>query len=534
MTQEKTREERSGISRRRILAAGAALSAGAAAAALAGCSDDDEGGQPSEGKPVKGGVLRGALSRDLSLATGFPFNLGSNRFLEYGMVEPLVIYRDTIEPQLVLAERYEFSSDRTKLTVTLKPGLTFHNGAPVTVEDVFFGIDFLVDPQKYGVTSAFQLTTFAKTIKEKKKVDQRTMEFTFDMPRANINDLFTRLYITQASNFEKLLKGEDVQGTGPYKFKSWTPGQTHVLEANPNWHRTSSKGGPYFEGIEVRFFADPDALGLAFEAGEIDLTFEVEPSAARRFRDQGLTRLNPRRGCRYVGCNVTNPLLADKRVRQGLFYALDRNRFANEVEEGFVKASVQPWPETSPAHDKSLEAPFFDQARARDLLRQASFSQDRPLTVEFTAGFSGNAAAQVVKDNFEAVGVRTELAPLQAVQFAMRHRTRQHPDFFIALFGSAETAPLTMFQFPLPLIIPNPSHYESAEYKDIVAKLEPLEPNSAAAKEQYARFNKLWLDDPWLLPYVPWHPINLVANKVKGYYVNLNGVADLGAFWKTA
>ena len=108
----------------------------------------------------------------------------------------------------------------SKLTVTLKQGAAFHNGAKVTPDDVFFGIDLMLDPGKFGVTGAFQLAPFAKFITEKKKVDERTMEFRFDWPRVNMTDFFAQMHVTHAASYEELKAGKSVQGTGPYAFKT--------------------------------------------------------------------------------------------------------------------------------------------------------------------------------------------------------------------------------------------------------------------------------------------------------------------------
>jgi peptide/nickel transport system substrate-binding protein len=536
--------------RRALLAAGGTLAAGAALA-LTGCGGEKDNKPAPAGAaattsaatsapaaaatretPRKGGTLRAAQIADLDLNTGFPFVIGARtRFLQYAVLEPLVRYRDTLQPEPLLAERFEYNADRSKLTVTLKQGVTFHNGAPVTPEDVVFGIDVMVNPAKYEIRGAFQLDGFAKAIKEMKKVDARTMEFTFDKPRPNMTDFFAQLAVTHAASFDKLRKGEDIQGTGPYRFKSWTANQMHRLEPNQSWHGTSKAGGPYLDAVEIRSFFDEDALGLAFEAGEVELAFEISGRIAKRFRDKKLTRVVGRRGMRYVGANVTNPLLKDKRVRQALFLAFDRKRFADEIEEGFAEVGVQPWPSASPAFDKALEAPMYDPAKAKDLLTQAGFSQDRPLPADFyTPEFT--TAAQVVKSNLEAVGVKVDLIPSDLAAFGVKHRERKHEAFFIALFGSSELSPLSMFQLPFPLRMPNPSYYDNPDYVDIVRQLEALDPLSPQAKEQYARFNKLWLDDPWLLPLVPWHPINIVSDKLQGYSANLSGAVDFGVIWK--
>src|SRR5690606_31127199 len=129
----------------------------------------------------RSGTIRGASTTDLSVNTGHPYLLvPQNNYLDQSVFEPIVQYVDSLEPRLILVDRYEYNDDLTGLVMSLKPGLEFHNGAPVTVEDVLFGLDVMRDPSAHGVNGSIQIATFARYITEAKKVDDRTIEFTFD------------------------------------------------------------------------------------------------------------------------------------------------------------------------------------------------------------------------------------------------------------------------------------------------------------------------------------------------------------------
>lgn len=541
------------LGRRRLLGAGGALAAGAASLIAVGCGDDDveesaegtpvtavgAGATPTPGAatPRRGGMLRAAQVTDIVLNTGFPYVfLRHNGFPGYAGMESLVRYRKDLTPELVLADRFEYNPDRTALTVTLKQGVTFHDGSPVTPEDVFHGIDVILDPKKFNITGAFQLATFAKFITGRKKVDERTMEFTFDKQRVNMTDFFAQLSITKAGTYADLMTGKNVQGTGPYMFKSWTPGQLFRMERNPNWHGTTKEGGPYLDAIEVKLFADLDAMGLAFESGEAELILGLSANIAKRFRDRKLTRLAPKVGLSYIGANITNPLVKDKRVRRALFYAIDRSRFAEEIDEGFYGVTVQPWPEGSPAFDPALEKPYYDPGKARDLLKQAGFSQDKPLKIEYS-GTSWKTHAPVWQENFEAIGVRVELAPLEGSAFTAKLTQRKFTDLFVSTHAYCDLSPLTNFQQTFPYRIPNISYFEDPGYLQLIADLEKVDPNSTEAKSLYANFSELWLDQAWLLPFAPAVRIDVVGEKVMGfdeYFLTLSQSPNFGKIWKTA
>ena len=538
----------SGMSRRGLLRSGGSAAAGLAGLALVGCGDDSTsspsskdataktGASPSATEaPRSGGTLTAAQVSDVSFGTGYPFvNLAENVYLNYQPVEAMIRYRDSLKPELNLVDLYEFSADKLKLTARLKPNLRFHNGQAVTPEDVFFGIDLITDPKKYNVTGNFQLANQASLVKTMTKVDDRTMEFTFASARPNINDLFAQLMVTQKSSYDRLRTGKDVQGTGAYKFVSWASGSSLTFAANNEWHRKAEEGGPYLDQIVVKFFADADAEGLAYSAGDLDLVLSPSASVAKNYKAKKLTFNAPKTGLMYCGINVTNPALKDARVRQALFLAVDRDRIVNELNEGFGKVTSQPWPETSPAFDPALEGAHYDPAKAKALLKEAGFAQDGPIPLDARAP-TYTQVASLLKENFEAVGVKVEIQPSEANAFLAKLRARQFKGLWVTTHAFSDLAPLTNFEQTFPYKIPNISYYESPDYLDLIQKLGTLDTNSPEAKIQYQRFNKLFTQDPWIIPVQPNSRIDLISEKVRGfgqYFITPSQSPQFAKIWK--
>ena len=542
------RNKQGEFSRRRLLTGGTTAAAGLAGLALVGCggsggsSNGNGGSKATTGAsaaasetPKSGGTLTAAQVSDVSFGTGYPFVFAAeNPYLNYLPMEGLIRFRDSLKPELVLADLYEFTPDNLKLTARLKPNLHFHNGQPVTPEDVFFGVELVNAPAKFGVAGAFQLATLAKSVKTMKKVDDRTMEFTFAKARQNINDLFAQLMVTQKSSYDQLKTGKDVQGTGPFKFVSWQSGQSLTFSANKEWHLKDREGGPYLDQIVVKFFADQDAEGLSYNSGELDLVLSPAASVAKDYKSKGLTFNAPKTGLMYCGINVTNPSLKDPRVRQALFLAVDRDRVVNELNEGFGKVTAQPWPETSPAFDPALEGAHYDPARAKALLKQAGFTQDAPIPLDSRTP-TYTQVASLLKENFEAVGVKVEILPSEANAFLAKLRARGFKGLWVTTHSFSDLTPLTNFEQTFPYQVPNPSFYESPDYLDVIKQLGTLDPNSAAAKAQYQRFNKLFTDDPWIIPVQPNSRVDLIGAKVRGfgqYYITPSQSPLFHKIWK--
>jgi len=538
------------LTRRRLLAGAGAAMAGAAAFGAVGCGDDDDdtGSTPATAgtggatapatttqAPRKGGTLRMNQTGDLQLNAGYPFVVAPpNRILPWLVHEPLIRYRkDVRNPELLLVDQFEYSADRTKLTVRLKPGVTFHDGAPLTPEDVFFSIDFSLNPKAYGVTISGTPSQLAKAIAGRKKVDDRTMEFTFDRPRWDMTGYFATLNIHREASLPKMLAGEALNGTGPYMLEKYTPGVGITFVPNRNWHLSAQEGGPYLDRIEARIFTDESAAATAFEAKDLDVAFRLPGADARRFRDR--VRKAPRIGGLFLGMVVKNPMLADPRVRQAVFWAIDRDRIAKEVGEGFYPATAQIWPEYSPAYDPELDKPYYDPAKAKSLLQQAGFSQDRPLEIPYTQ--RSEASVLVVKENLEAIGIKTAPKLTETAVFINTLRQRQYGDFYVAGMNFSDPVPSSALLNNFNVAIPNQAYQESPELKDILAKIGTVDPLGEEAKELYRRFNRLWVEDPWIAVLEPSGALDVASDRVQGfdeYFIVPLQAPNFGRIWLKA
>lgn len=470
----------------------------------------------------RGGTLRMGQSGDLSLSAGHPFALVSqNRILFYAVSETLVGYGASLTPVPVLAERFEVSADFRRVSATLKAGVQFHNGAPVTTDDVAFSVQTLQNPASAGLPGAlqFELTPVARSIADIRVVDARTIEFTFDSPRTNAADFFTQLPIAQRTSFKEIAQG-NVVGSGPFQLKQWDRNRGYRLERFANWHGAGSDGKPYLDAIEVSIVPDQTAAMIAFRGGNLDAYLAMSAPNAVQLRGSGQTRLTGKTGMSYLGVNVTNPLVQDRRVRQAIFYAVNRDRMVRDAGQGFGSVTTQPWASTSPAFDPSREAPFYDLPRARALLSQAGFQQDRELAIEYPAGIPlQELQAQLLQSDLQAAGIDTRLEAIDGARFTQRYRAREFPDFWLASHLSGDFTPLTLLQQAFEFrATGNASSFEDSTYAALVRRLETLAPASADAKDVYRQINQLMLENPFVIPTgIPQVRIDLVQDSVLGW-----------------
>ncbi|MGI8551679.1 MAG: ABC transporter substrate-binding protein [Dehalococcoidia bacterium] len=467
-------------------------------------------------QPRKGGTLRIAQVGDISFQS-VPWLNDPAPLLLWTVFEPVVRYRHDLTPELVLVDKFEYNADKTKLTMSLLSGLQFHDGSPVTAGDVLFAVDVIKNPTKYGASTT-QLAGFVPFLADVTKIDDRTVEFTFTQPRANMNDFFAQLTITKATTYGDLLKGKNVQGTGVYKLDSWQPGKGYSLSANKNWHGTAKEGGPYLDGIDVKLFADLSAVDLAIQSGDIDLTIGgIAPSNAVKYRDKHQTYVPPTTGVTALICNVTNPQLQDKRVRQALLWALDKERIHKQAYFEFAALQVEPWPKTSPAYDPALDNPHFDPEKAKSLLKQAGFSQSEPISLEFINS-GDNTLPQIIQQNLDSVGVKIKLLPEERTDWLGKWIKGQLSGLWIYGLSYAQMTPVSFFEQSVGMRpTGNPSHFTDSDYSQLVKDLDTADPFGAHAKDLYKAFNNLWFDQAFAVAFAGNQGLDVASKKVHGF-----------------
>ncbi|MDF9758829.1 ABC-type transport system substrate-binding protein [Peribacillus simplex] len=257
--------------------------------ALAGCSsstskekDDDKGGS----NEAKGGVLiygKGgdAVSLDPAIVTD-----GESFIVTQQVFETLVKYgEDNTEIKPGLAESWKVSDDAKTYTFKLKTGIKFHDGSDFNAEAVVKNFQRWAQ-SKDEAKFAYYASMFGgfegdegHVIKEVKAIDDNTVEFTLNRPQAPFlkNIAMPTFAIASPTGFEKDADnfGKNPSGTGPFKFKSWKPGDTIEVVKNDDYWQD---GLPKLDGITFKVIKDNSARLNAVIKGEVDLMDGLNPS----------------------------------------------------------------------------------------------------------------------------------------------------------------------------------------------------------------------------------------------------------------
>ncbi|MFI6510534.1 ABC transporter substrate-binding protein [Streptosporangium sp. NPDC050855] len=265
----------------------------------------------------------------------------------------------TLEPALAAGPPV-VSADAETVTFTLKEGLKFHDGRPLTSQDVEYTYEALLDP-----ANASTIRSDYSAIKEVTAPDARTVVFRLRHPYAPLVQR-TTLGIVPKGTAEKTRP----VGSGPYRFVSWTPGDKIVLEANKEYWG----GAPAISRLVLAFAPDDNVRATRIRAGEFDATV-LAPKAAAGLRGRpGMTVYDvPSADYRAIMYPMDRPVTGDRAVRRALGLALDRQAMVDTILAGAGTPAYGPISPDTVWHDPGVTG-TTDPAAAARLLDEAGWT----------------------------------------------------------------------------------------------------------------------------------------------------------------
>ena len=359
-----------------------------------------------------------------------------------------------------LADSWEVSADGLTWTFHLHPGVTWHDGVPFTANDVAFSFDLALNPNKdlsaqhadplQSVSGAKDVIAGTAThISGVKVIDDNTISVSFDKPNALFPDSISELFILPEHTVGKLdvatLKENDYWktgqiGTGPFMWKTYTPGQSIELAANPNYF----KGAPKLAGIIRREFADPGAALLAFDNGEIDFTYLTADEVAREKDNANATVFPGPSGVdNVVQCNpILVTACANTDFRHALLAAIDRQSIIDNIYGGGAQAV--PCLYGRPNLNAGVTGTNFDPAAAKDLLAKSGVDVaslgELTFDTYYTDPLSLNVMTAIAQNWKDTLGLNVKIEQM-ADSAAWTQRYYKDGQSQLSFFGAANGPP---------------------------------------------------------------------------------------------
>jgi peptide/nickel transport system substrate-binding protein len=358
------------------------------------------------------GQVRDATKLDPSrLATVIDRNVLANIF------DPLI--HRTRDGSLVgvLAEKWERTSDTT-WRFSLRKGVKFHNGEPFNAQAVKVTLDRIRDKDISETSSTY------RTIKAVNVVDDATVDIETTAPDPLMPSRVADLaFIIPPGYLQE--KGDDYLlsnpvGTGPYRFVQWVRGDRIELEANPDYWR----GKPKVQKLTFRAIGDDTARVAALRTGGIDIAADIPPSAVDTVKQQSGLRVSEATSStiNFVGFNFNQPgnaPLRDRRVRQALNYAVDKDAIVKAIMADTASPIGQPMTESTFGFAPSVRPYQSDTAKAKALLAEAGYPDGFTVEMSFPTGIvvSGKEVAEAVAGQFAKVGVKVSIQQMEWAAF---------------------------------------------------------------------------------------------------------------------
>ena len=343
------------------------------------------------------------------------------------VVEGLVAYREDTSIGPLLAEKVDISSDGLRYTFTLRSGVTFHNGAPMTSAEVVSSVRRYMEPG-YGWRCLPDLDGRGLSkLGSVEATDPRTVVMTLDKPSAIFLSILARPDCGQTAVVHPDSVGPDGAwkapiGTGPYRLGEWRRGQYVELTRFDQYaSRSDEPSGftgakaAYAAKIRVTIVPDSSAAKAALVGGSLDVLGEVPMSEALDLRARPGIRLEhaPSMGVTGFLFQTRDPLLKDVRIRQAIALSIDPNGIVDSTMEGMAESNPSILPIRSPWHSAAQKTrPARDVARARRLLAEAGYKGE---TIRMIANrrypnvFDAAVAAQALAAE---AGIKIELEVL--------------------------------------------------------------------------------------------------------------------------
>jgi peptide/nickel transport system substrate-binding protein len=335
-----------------------------------------------------------------------------------------------------LAQKWDVSADGLVITFTMRQGLKFASGAPITAEDAAFSIQRTV---KLNKSPAFILNQFGAN---KDNVEQmvhatgpNTLVFT-------IKDKFAPTFVLyclsancgsvveKAVVMKNAVNGDygnawmktNSAGSGPFAVRSWKASESVIMDANPHSPLKTKPKRVFYKHI-----ADPSAQQLQLQQGDLDIARDLLPDQLKAAQSNPAFKLSsaPSSYIMYLALNQKDPNLSKPQVRQAIKWAIDYDGIQKnivpttyDVQQNFVPKGML---------GAISDRPFRkDVAKAKALLAEAGLPNGFEITIDHANTQPTSDIVQAIQANLAEIGIKASLQAAEARQVLTRYRARQH------------------------------------------------------------------------------------------------------------
>lgn len=431
--------------------------------------------------------------------------------------EGLLRYDHELTPMPGLAERWEVSDDGLTYTFHLRENAVWHDGEPFTAEDVVFSTKTFL-PETHPRARA----NFGH-VESIEAPDEHTVVFTLKEPFPAFIKAFEMSsapmmpeHIYAGTDYKQNPKNSTPIGTGPFKFDEWVKGSYIHLVKNEDYYL---EGKPYLDDIYFRVIPDAASRALALETGEVDVSQfnDVEPFDVARL--EALPHLSmTTKGYEFVApmswieINHRAEPLGDKRFRQALMYALDREFIRDRIWFGLGRVATGPVNSVTTGYEPDVKQYGHDPEKAKALLDEMGLTPDEDgvrARISFTPmpyGETWSRLAEYIKQSWSKIGVEATLDSTDVAGWVQKVSNWDYEttNNFLYQYGDPSLGVARTYisdNIRKGVMFSNTMGYSKPEVDELFAKAA-VENDPAKRQEQLSEVQKIIVEDVpviWLL-----------------------------------
>jgi peptide/nickel transport system substrate-binding protein len=514
-------------------------------ATACGGGDGESGGTTTGAEPTgdvkKGGTVRIALIQPTTAPNPLLVQDEGGAGVLGSTGEFLSFSDDKLELQPRIAESWEPNEDGSAWTFKIRQGVTFHDGTPLTANDVVTTFDKLIDP-KGGSANAQSALGGVLSPGNIEAPDDASVVFNLDAANGNFPTLVS------SANYNSIIIpadldpgdwGKTFQGTGPFKLEKFTPKVGLTVVRNDDYWGPKAN----VDKLDIKFYDEEAPMILALQGDEVDFVEHFSVSGGKALLGDDNVQVIAVKAAthRELHMRTDKEPFTDKRVRQAIALSIDRQALVDGLWEGQADiGNDSPFGPLYPSTDPSVPQRKQDIEQAKQLLADAGKGDGFSVQLDTWNGFEIPDLAQLVKNYAEQIGVTVNLKITDAATYygdgVFGNSTWLDSVMGITDYGH-RPVPNVFLTAPLsgdPKIgVWNSAHFKNDEYdglvRDYVAALD-LDSQRGVAKQ----IEELLLDEtPIVFPYF-YYFLAAAKPSLKGAVSAATGQFDLSKAGFTA
>lgn len=418
---------------------------------------------------------------------------------------------ERFEPIPDLAASIVVSDDKKAHTFKLRPGVKFHDGRALSSRDVKYTFDSLIDKSFPSQKRA----ELAQIIAAIETPDNDTVVITCGAPCPSLPNVIVPIgIIPDGTGAQQATKPV---GTGPFAFEHYTDDQEVGLVAFADYF----EGKPSIEKIRIRISPDSSTRESELRKGSVDVAInaDLDPVSVESLKQvQGLKVIvGDGTNVAHMGVNLLDPVLKDKRVRQAIAYAIDREAIIRDIMRGQAKAARSVLPTGVWAYEPASTDYAFDAERAARLLDEAGRKSVNgaprfKLTLKTSTVAVTRKIGEAIQEHLRKVGIQLELQPVERQKLTQDMTDGNFQLYLNTLVGGNQSTDIFRYAYYSASIPPNGqnrSRYNNPRVDQLIDESVMATPERQ--KAIFSEVQKALAED---LPHIYlWYPAAVVIHR---------------------